>query len=261
MKETIYNGKKLNIDDLKRWTYDGIQNDKILSLNSELHLSIQEHVDYYLAHETQIEEEKEKQAKIEMQKKVNVAVAQFKKHVESTCGSLLKGHIVEYMTTTNNISDGSIKQLTIDGKTTIEYDNTVWHSGAWNSSKTNMVWQFQDFEYHKKRFVKLESAVKKAIELIQEKKENDIRHEKETKQKENTEQTLETYAKVNGFKFEKFWHSTGRSGRFSSNRGYYKYRMFTNNVAADLRMVDNKVVIDNYTVLENVTLEAVKKVM
>jgi len=253
--ETTINQKPVTISsrDKTQFTYDGVGASKLKELNETLYNEVSKKVIHYVDNKEKIDEEARQkeieEAKVEQIKKLE----ELKEKIFALDDVDLTGFEVSYHEPTGESYfklDVRVQKIGCGGYTSqfaIEYNDKVSSGGFYTNYRTttNKVWKME-FDYKITRYAKLENALKKGMEKVNEKIE-DEKLEKIRKQEKNFEEKqLEKFAKDNGFKFEKDYHSYGRNNR----GGYYVYVMNSGRVCANIIYDEDKkkVEITGYTV-------------
>jgi len=222
MEKTTYEGNELEVEmNSGAWIYDGVEHEKVLKMNPELHAAICIFVEDYVANFEAIKKKEREEARVKRVAERAAEIAEFKKSFEAEHGDKFKEVELSYA---NPEGIGYNAKFVKFGNTgfRIEYNENVYGTGYY-SSKTKLSWAVQDSDYKTRRYAKLETAVNKIVERIveqEEEREQKIVASNETERKENL---MKEFAEKLGlvYKKETKYHS-GNYGRSGYDTTHYR---------------------------------------
>lgn len=194
-KDVVYSTRS------KRWTYDGVDETKVRSLNPTLHTKITTKLNTEVqAYQDRVKTEQEAKKKAEFDAKVKMQKS-FMKSMRVLIGKN-SGFKLEFVDLEKRSYSNSERYVTIkkDGvSASIEYDSRVY--STWGGTTTKKVWN-TCFDYKHIRYVKLETAVSKVLEKINNKISENQRHVETQQKVADLDTTIEKKLKKFGFEFK-----------------------------------------------------------
>ena len=259
--EIKINEKKVVINSVDNWTYDGINMAQLKELNEKLFNEVNKQIIYYVENKEKIDKEKAEKEKAEKIANNKIKLEEFKKFLNDNHSELLEDYDITFSNPEHkyNYCNFKEKYFKIVGFK-ISYSDRVYRYGDWSPSRTNKVWEVKDPDYKTRRYSKLETAIEKTIVRIKEHiKEKEIENKIENR-KINAENEMQKFAESHGFKYEKNYHSY-KHRRY--NRTYYVYNMIKKNIIATIEYDESvkKVKILSYKIShDNITIEELKAI-
>ena len=256
MKNTKHNGKEVSIRNKDNFEYDGVHITKIEDLNSEKANELRMFVAHYLENEEAIKIE-ERRVAIEARRVENQKLQDAFKTKLMAINSF-EGYELQFNTINGEYGDRArfVRIRKNNDSVELYFSATVHKQDGWRSSKTERVWA-TEVDYKTIRYTKLETAVKKVLERLDELVENRLEKQRAEDKEMFEENELRKFAKGNGFEFEKVWNSS----RWKANGGYYTFVMKKGKVVANIVYHNDKVKITSYTCGgEGITVEYLQEV-
>lgn len=256
MNEFEFEGKKVIATSNEDWKFDGVESEKIKSINPDLYGKLQVEVAFYLENRERIEEEKRKEQLKEKIKNQTEAQNKFKKELYDNNAEALKNYNITFPSpeTEHHFNPES---FSINGFT-IRFEDRVFD--GWRYVATTKVWVVEDLNYKTRRYSNLGTAIKKTTERVEERKiEKEMEAEKKMQTAYEEGQMLD-FAKENGFEFSKNWHN---SQYLADTNGYYTYEMVKNEIFAKLayNKETDSVIITNCKINKKLSIDQVNKIM
>ena len=259
--------KIVKIEDVNSWSYDTVPNDKIKLLNPELAEKIQKKVTNYIENKEKIDAENRLKAQKEELELRMVQYKNFKKQIESNeeikeiIGDLeLMFYEPKIDSYSYNPRRFSIKVKEQYTKATIEYDDRVYRSSSFHSSKTSRVWEV-DFDYKRRRYTTVEGAVKGAVKQIEENLAIEKRKQEKENQENQIERIIQEWVEEKGWEFKKDRHYNRDRRGYTTGRYYDTFKMSKGNVVADLILEEEKVIITGYRYTKRVCFEELDNII
>jgi len=259
-KEIEMNGKKVIIANANEWSYDSVSHIKIKELNTALYEEITAKVEFFLLNEIELIQKAQDEKDTKQFEENKKASKEFELILEKNYSDVIEKNVFGIIQP--NYRDWSFNARSFYIKSAynsirIKFDDKVYSNSGWGATTTTKVWKLTTIDTKTRRYVKLETAIKKAVELLAENTENKERVKNFEDLQVKKYNAVQKYAEENGYEFEE-----KKDYNRSYTNCYRTYTLLKGSVSAKVSCSDDLIiVINSYTIKKDgITIEELSEV-